>query len=51
MENLLNRYIDDTFHEGKVKWLNVQNVETKSLSQRKHGKWLADQISKAKDFN
>jgi len=51
MESLLFSNIDDTFHEGKVKWLNVQNVEARSLSQRNHGKWLADQTNKAKGFN
>jgi len=33
------------------KWLNVQNVEPKIRSQRRHGKWLDAQTSKEKECN
>jgi len=33
------------------KWLNVRNVELKSQSQRRHGKWPVAQTSKEKECN
>jgi hypothetical protein len=33
----------------ECKWLNVPNVELKSQSQRRHGKWQDAQTSKEKE--
>jgi hypothetical protein len=35
----------------EIEWLNVQNVEPKSRSRRRLGKWLDAQTSKEKECN
>jgi hypothetical protein len=36
---------------GKKLWLNVQNVELKFQSRRRHGKWLDAQTNKENECN
>ncbi len=50
MENYLFPYIR-MMKEDDKKWLNVQNVEQKFLSQESLGRWLDDQTEVAKDFS
>jgi hypothetical protein len=38
-------------HGEKIKWLNVQNVEKKQQSQKRHGKWLVVQTKLENECN